>query len=34
MGGYPGNPVVDETNGTVYVPDNEDGEVSYFSAGF
>ena len=29
-----GYPVVDQANGTVYVPDNVDGEVSYFGAGF
>jgi YVTN family beta-propeller protein len=33
MGGYPGNPVVDDGTATVYVPDNGDGEVSYFWAG-
>jgi len=33
MGGGPGNPVADDDNATVYVPDNDDGEVSYFSAG-
>jgi DNA-binding beta-propeller fold protein YncE len=33
VGGYPGNPVVDDGNATVYVPDDGDGEVSYFWAG-
>jgi YVTN family beta-propeller protein len=33
MGGYPGNPVVDAANDTVYVPDNDDNDVSYFWAG-
>jgi YVTN family beta-propeller protein len=33
MGGYPGNPVVDDGTATVYVPENGDGEVSYFWAG-
>jgi len=33
MGGGPGNPVADDDNATVYVPDNDDGEVSYFWAG-
>jgi YVTN family beta-propeller protein len=33
VGGFPGDPVVDEANGTVYVPDTVDGEVSYFLAG-
>jgi len=31
-GGLPGNPVVDDANRTVYVPENGDGEVSYFWA--
>jgi hypothetical protein len=33
VGGYPGNPVVDDANDTVYVPDNDDNDVSYFWAG-
>jgi DNA-binding beta-propeller fold protein YncE len=33
MGGGPGNPVANDDNATVYVPDNDDGEVSYFWAG-
>jgi hypothetical protein len=33
MGGGPGNPVADDDNATVYVPDNDDGEVSHFGAG-
>jgi YVTN family beta-propeller protein len=34
VGGFPGNPLVDQANDTVYVPDSADGDVSYFPAGF
>jgi DNA-binding beta-propeller fold protein YncE len=33
LGGNPGNPVVDQANQTVYVPDQSDAEVSYILDG-
>jgi DNA-binding beta-propeller fold protein YncE len=31
MGGWPSNVTVNPVTGTVYVPDNVDGQVSFFS---
>lgn len=31
-GGYPGDMVVNQATGTVYVPDNVDAEVSFFGS--
>jgi DNA-binding beta-propeller fold protein YncE len=31
MGGWPSNVTVNPVTGTVYIPDNVDGQVSFFS---